>query len=93
MHEWHITEELLEKVCSQAEKNRINKVTKIQVELGEDGHITEDSLRFCFQLLSEKTIAKEAELEIKPSAGNALTLISLKGEQETPYKAGKPGKA
>jgi len=84
MHEWHITEELLDQVCTQAKENRINKVTKIQVELGEDGDITEDSLRFCFQLLSEKTIAKEAVLEIKPSVGNALTLISLAGEQETP---------
>ena len=92
MHEWHITEELLDQVCTQAKENRINKVTKIQVELGEDGHITEDSLRFCFQLLSEKTIAKEAVLEINPSGGNALTLISLEGEQETP-KVGKPKKA
>ena len=33
MHEWHITEELLDQVCTQAEENRINKLTKIQVEL------------------------------------------------------------
>jgi len=84
MHEWHITEELLDKVCAQAKENRINKITKIRVDLGQDGHITEESLRFCFQVLSEETIAKEAVLEIKPSAGNALMLISLEGEQETP---------
>jgi len=84
MHEWHITEELLDQVCTQAKENRINKITKVQVELGADSHVTEDSLRFCFQLLSEKTIAREAVLEIKPVAGNALTLISLEGEQETP---------
>ena len=84
MHEWHITEELLNQVCTQAAENRINKLTEIQVELGEDSHATEDSLRFCFQLLSEKTIAKEAVLEIKSSAGNALTLMSLAGEQVSP---------
>ena len=84
MHEWHITEELLDKVCAQAKENRINKITKIRVDLGQDGHITEESLRFCFQVLSEETIAKKAVLEIKPSAGNALMLISLEGEQETP---------
>ncbi len=83
MHEWHITEELLNQVCTQAEVNRINKLTKIQVELGEDSHVTEDSLRFCFQLLSEKTIAREAVLEIKSSAGSDLTLVSLAGEQES----------
>ncbi len=80
MHEWHVTEELLNQVCTQAEENRINKLTRIQVELGEDSHITEDSLRFCFQLLSEKTIAREAVLEIKPSAGGFLSLVSLEGE-------------
>lgn len=80
MHEWHITEELLEQVCTQAKENQIDKITKIQVELGEDSHVTEDSLRFCFQLLSEKTIAKEAVLEIKSSAGGFLSLISLEGE-------------
>ncbi len=80
MHEWHITEELLDQVCTQAEENRINKLTKIQVELGEDSHVTEDSLRFCFQLLSEKTIAREAVLAIQSSVGNALTLVSFEGE-------------
>ena len=84
MHEWHITEELLEKVCSQAEENQINKVTKIQVDLGEGSHITDESLRFCFQLLSEKTIASEAVLEIKSSAGDALILVSFAGEQVSP---------
>jgi len=80
MHEWYITEELLDQVCAQAKENRINKIAKVQVELGEDSHITEDSLRFCFQLLSEKTIAKEAVLEIKSSAGDALMLVSFAGE-------------
>lgn len=84
MHEWYITEELLDQVCTQAKENQINKVTKVQVQLGEDGHITEDSLRFCFQLLGEKTIAKEAVLEIESSAGSALTLLSIEGEQASP---------
>jgi len=80
MHEWHIAEELLEKVCSQAKENRISKITRIQVDLGEDSHITEEALRFCFQLLSEKTIAKEAVLEIRPAAGGFVSLVSFEGE-------------
>jgi len=84
MHEWLITEELLDQVCAQARENRINKITQIQVELGEDSHVTEDSLRFCFQLVSKKTIAREAVLEIKSSAGDALTLVSFAGEQVSP---------
>jgi Zn finger protein HypA/HybF involved in hydrogenase expression len=84
MHEWHVTEELLNQVCAQAKENRINKITKIRVDLGEESHVTEESLRFCFQLLSEKTTAREAVLEIKSSAGNALMLVSLAEEQASP---------
>ena len=84
MHEWQLTQDLLDKVCAEAKENRINKVTKIQIDLGEDGHVTEESLRFCFQLLSEKTVAREAVLAIKSTAGNGLTLVSFEGEQETP---------
>ena len=81
MHEWHITQELLDQVSAQAKENRINKVTKVHLELGKDGQITEDSLRFCFQVLSEKTIAREAVLEVKSSAGSDLILASMEGEQ------------
>ncbi len=81
MHEWHITEELLDNVCTQAKENRINKIAKIQVELGEDSHVTGESLRFCFQLLSEKTVARKAVLKVKSSVGNALMLVSFEGEQ------------
>ena len=84
MHEWHVTEELLNQVCTQAKENQINKVTRIRVDLGEGSHITEESLHFCFQLLSEETIAREAVLEIESSAGNALMLVSLAGEQVPP---------
>ena len=77
-----MAEELLDQVCAKAKEGQINKITKIQVELGEDSHVTEDSLRFCFQLLSENTIAKEAVLEVKSSAGSALTLVSFEGEQQ-----------
>ena len=80
MHEWHIAEELLDQVCSQAKENRINKITRIQVDLGEDSHITEEALRFCFQLLSEETIAKEAVLETRSAAGGFVSLVSFEGE-------------
>ena len=84
MHEWHITEELVKQLCTQAKDNRISRITRVMVELGEDSHITEDWLRFCFQVLSESTIAGEADLEIQSSAGNAVMLVSFAGETEPP---------
>ena len=82
MHEWHITEELVKQLGTQAKDNQISRVTRVRVELGTDGHITEDSLDFCFQLLSKDTIANGATLEIKLTSGDALMLMSLEGEQQ-----------
>ena len=76
----YITKELLDRVCAPATENRINKIAKIQVDLGEDSHMTEESLRFCFKLLGEDTVASEAVLEIKPSAGESVSLLSFEGE-------------
>ncbi len=80
MHEWHITEELLDMVCQQAEENKLTRVTKIGVTLGKDSDITEDSFRFCLESLSQKTIAKGAELDVRPTQGSDLILVALEGE-------------
>jgi len=80
MHEWHITEELLEIVCNQAEVNKLKKVNKIEVALGKDSDITEDSIRFCLESLSQETIASGAVLHIIPREGNDLILVSIEGE-------------
>ena len=80
MHEWHITEELLETICLQAEENKMGMVTRIDLSLGESCNITEDSLRFCLQTLSQKTIAKDALVNINSVKGAELVLMSIEGE-------------
>jgi len=80
MHGLSITQELVDSVCAQAKENQLNTVTKIHVDLGNGSHISEDELRFCFQLVGEGTIVSEAELEIGTTSGDALTLTSFTGE-------------
>ena len=80
MHEWHLTQEIVDVVCSQARDNGIVRVTKVKVDLGRESHITEDSLRFCFEVLSRETPAGEAELELASIVGRGLTIVSLEGE-------------
>ncbi len=79
MHEWHITQQLLDRVSALAKEKEFVRITKIQVELGKDSHITEDSLRSCFELLSEKTMAAGAALEIKQVAVASLSAVSFVG--------------
>jgi hydrogenase nickel incorporation protein HypA/HybF len=80
MHEWSLAQELVDAVCAQARDNGVSRVTKVRVDLGGESRLTDDSLRFCFGVLSKETPAGDAELELAPSVGRGLTLISLEGE-------------
>jgi len=70
MHQWHIIEELLNQVCTQAEENRINKLTKIQVELGEDSHVTEASS--LSRIISIKLCWNEVNLSSPQTTGRQV---------------------
>lgn len=80
MHEWLMVEELLEKVSSLASQQGMARVTKLHLDLGQDGHITPDSLLLAFGVKSQKTVAEGATLEIQPVSGTSLLLVSMEGE-------------
>lgn len=69
MHDWHLANEILKTVLEYANKNGFKSVSMVRIELGslvEHGEeISSENLIHNFKLLSEKTIAKDAKLEIK----------------------------
>jgi len=58
----------------------MRKITKTRVNLGKDGHISPESLRFYFEEQSRRTLAEGASLEIEPVSGDSPFLVSLEGE-------------
>jgi len=84
MHDWHLANEILKTVLEYANKNGLKKVSKAKLELGsilEHGEeILAENLIYNFKLLAEKTIAKNAELEIKKTKGSNWKLIEIEGE-------------
>jgi len=62
MHELSITQSILSLTLEQAKKVNANKITKINLTIGELTGIVEECVRFYFELLSKDTIAAQATL-------------------------------
>ncbi|MGQ9683944.1 MAG: hydrogenase maturation nickel metallochaperone HypA [Anaerolineae bacterium] len=62
MHELSVTQNLLAVVLEHAEKASAERVIAVRLCIGELAGIVEESLQFCFDLLSEKTLAAGARL-------------------------------
>jgi hydrogenase nickel incorporation protein HypA/HybF len=69
MHELGIAQEVVAIVSEHAGRAR---VTRVVLEIGRHALILPDSIRFCFDLCSEGTVAQGAELEIREVPGRAL---------------------
>lgn len=81
MHEWGITQSLVEEVIREAREHGLRKVDKVRLSVGETNDLTAESLELCFQCLTKGTIAEKADLEIKKGQGRGITLDSLEGER------------
>ena len=79
-HESFVVEGLLDEVSRLAREQQMRKITKIRVNLGEDGHVSPESLRFYFEEQSRRTVAEGANLEIESVSGDSIFLVSLEGE-------------
>jgi hydrogenase nickel incorporation protein HypA/HybF len=84
MHELSIATAIVEACIDRAAGNRI---LRIRVEVGHLAAVLPDSLRFCFELCAQGTLAEGAALEIIEtpgqavcaSCGEAVTLVSPLG--------------
>lgn len=81
MHDFHLAQQILKTILEYAAKNGLKNISKVGLELGsviEHGaEILPENLIHNFKLLSEKTIAKNAELKIKKTARGKWKLISI----------------
>ena len=81
MHDFHLVQQVLKTVLAYGAKNGLKNITKIEMKLGsilEHGeYISSENLIHNFKLLAKKTIAKNAELEIKKIKGDKWKLVSI----------------
>ncbi|MFH1540411.1 MAG: hydrogenase maturation nickel metallochaperone HypA [Elusimicrobiota bacterium] len=80
MHEWSITESVIKEILSQAQKNNINKIERVSLALCEDGHLTVESVKLCFEYLSKGTILENVKLEIEKIIEKGIVIKSIEGK-------------
>lgn len=65
MHEMSIAQSLLDIVLEEGQKHSLRRVNTIKVQVGALAALVPDSLRFCWQLLTQQTIAAGSSVEIE----------------------------
>jgi hydrogenase nickel incorporation protein HypA/HybF len=64
VHEYHIVENLVKQVVTEAQKRKATKVLKVNLALGEALGFDADAIRLYYQTISEGTIAAGAAVDI-----------------------------
>jgi hydrogenase nickel incorporation protein HypA/HybF len=64
MHEYSIMSQIVQTTILEVEKNRLEKVDKIVLEVGRLTFLGVESLKFCFTTLTKNTLLSETELVI-----------------------------
>ncbi len=66
MHEYSVMNQLMSALLDELEeeKDNIERVKEVRIEVGELTFLGEDQLKFAFETLSKDTIVEEAELKV-----------------------------
>lgn len=64
MHEFSMMTQIVNVVLSEAERRGAERVTSVEIEIGELSFLGEEQLAFAFEILSESNILKGAELKM-----------------------------
>ena len=65
MHELSVVESMVAVVLRHAGLNKADKVTRINLVLGEMSTVMEEPVRFYFDMIAKETVAQGAELSFK----------------------------
>lgn len=65
MHELSITQNILDVVLKEAEKNAVKKIIKVNLKIGDFTFIEPECVSYYFELLAKDTPAFKAVLEIE----------------------------
>ena len=74
MHEMALSQSLIEVIEEQSRRQDFAKVRSVTVELGCLGHVDAQALRFCFDVVTRRTIAEGSKLIIIDRPGRLACL-------------------
>ena len=65
MHEFSIMSQVVQTILAEAEKNKLQTISKVRLEIGELTFLGEEQLKFCFDVLAKDNILSTSELIIE----------------------------
>ncbi len=71
MHELALSQSIVDMIVESARREGIQKVTRVDIEVGAAAAVEADALRFCFDVVSRETALAGAELVIDTIAMRA----------------------
>jgi hydrogenase nickel incorporation protein HypA/HybF len=74
VHEMSIAESVLQIIEDKARTDGYAKVNAVWLEIGRLAGVETESLRFCFDVVTRDSVAKDARLEIIETAGQGWCL-------------------
>lgn len=80
MHEWGITQSIVDKILEVAKKENIKTIKEVEISLGDKSGISEEEFRFCFSTLVKNTLLEHAILKIIFVNSNLVGIESIIGE-------------
>ncbi len=69
MHEFSRASQIVEAVLNEAARQDAAKVTEVELEIGDLTFLGLEQIRFSYEILTEKTIAKDSKLTIREIHG------------------------
>lgn len=84
MHDLHEADRILKLIITNAQQNKLNKITRAEIDLGivvEHGaEILPENLEFNIMMLAQDTIAEGLELKINKIKADHWILKNIEGE-------------
>ena len=74
MHEFSLCESIIETITAQARQQGFHRIRRVWLEIGALANVELEALCFAFEIVREKTVAAQAELEIIRLPGRAWCL-------------------
>ncbi len=71
MHEMSLCEGVMQVLKDQAHEQGYSRVEAVWLEIGELANVEIESMRFCFDVVTQGTLAEQAKLEIIEVPGQA----------------------
>jgi hydrogenase nickel incorporation protein HypA/HybF len=65
MHEMSIAQSVLDIIVQETQNHNVKRVLSVALKVGELSAVETESLRFCFELLTQGTVAEGAQLDIE----------------------------